>query len=276
MMSTQIRQTFYRLLHLVTCCVLLFACQQPVKNVTTNEIVDINDVAILRNNQKRLTDLIIYDVFTPPIAVRIYTYTSLAAYEAVRFSKPGYPSLTAQLKGFAPMPQPEKGKKYNYMLAATKAFFTVAYKVTFSTDTLKKFEAKLVENFRNQLDAETFENSVSFGENIGKKILVRAAVDNYPQTRGKPRYVGSHEPGKWRPTPPDYQDAVESCWGTMKCFVLDTSIQFMPPGPPAYSMDKKSLFYKNAIEVYNISKGLTNEQKNIANYWDDNPFVIKH
>jgi hypothetical protein len=36
------------------------------------------------------------------------------------------------------MPQPKKGIKYNYALAATKAFFTVAHKVTFSVDTLKK------------------------------------------------------------------------------------------------------------------------------------------
>jgi len=258
---------------------LLFSCKQPSANYNKNREAkpfNVNDATILRTNQKRLTDLIIYDVFTPPVAARIYTYTSLAAYEAVRFSKPGYSSLTAQLKGFSPMPQPETGKKYNYILAATKAFFSVAYKVTFSTDTLRKFETAVLENFRNQLDGETFNNSVLFGDSIGKKILDRAALDNYSQTRGKARYIGSHDLGKWRPTPPDYLDAVESCWGTMKCFVLDTCTQFIAPRPPAYSMDKRSLFYKNTVEVYNIGKGLTKEQKNIANYWDDNPFVIEH
>ncbi len=268
-----------RVLYLFITGVLLAGCAQSKSNndmVETDKLFDINDAAILRNNQKRLTDLIIYDVFSPPVAVRIYAYTALAAYEAMRFSKPNYPSLTAQLKGFAPMPQPESGKEYNYMLAASKAFFSVAYKVTFSIDTLKKYEARLFERFKSQLDAETFQNSISFGDSIGKIILARSAVDNYPQTRGKPRYVGSHEPGKWRPTPPDYSDAVESCWGTMKCFVLDTCTQFMAPLPPPYSMDKKSLFYKNAIEVYDIGKNLTPEQKDIASFWDDNPFVVEH
>lgn len=273
------KKTSNRLLSLFVTGALLLGCAQPTSNngnANNTKPFDMNDPVVLRNNQQRLTDLIIYDVFTPPVAARIYAYTSLAAYEAMRFAKPGYPSLATQLKGFAPMPLPEKGKKYNYMLAASKAFFTVAYKVTFSIDTLKKFEAILIENFKKQLDTTTFTNSMMYGESVGKKILERAAFDNYPQTRGKPRFVGSHEPGKWRPTPPDYLDAVEACWGTMKCFVLDTSTQFMPPRPPAYSMDKKSLFYKNAIEVYDIGKSLTEDQKNIASYWDDNPFVIEH
>ena len=39
------------------------------------------------------------------------------------------------------MPQPEKGKKYDYTLAATKAFFTVVRNVkVFSVDSLKNYE----------------------------------------------------------------------------------------------------------------------------------------
>jgi hypothetical protein len=33
---------------------------------------------------------------------------------------------------------------------------------------------------------------------------------------------------------------------------------------------------KNALEVYRIGKNLTDEQRAIARYWDDNPFVIEH
>ena len=91
----------------------------------------IDDAAVLHENEDQLTNVIIYDVFTPPVASRIYGYTSLAAYEAIRYADPKYNSITAQLKGFGNPPEPEKGKKYNYTLAATKAFFTVAHKVTF-------------------------------------------------------------------------------------------------------------------------------------------------
>ncbi|ULQ58114.1 vanadium-dependent haloperoxidase [Flavihumibacter rivuli] len=240
------------------------------------EAASLNDPEILRQNLNQLTDLIIYDVFTPPVASRIYSYATLASYEAIRHEKAGSPSLTASLKGFANMPEPEKGKSYNYMLAATKAFLTVSYKLTFSIDTLKLYEAELLKKYEDALDKETYERSLSFGDTIGKVILARAAVDNYPQTRGKPRFIGSREPGKWRPTPPDYMDAVEPCWGDMKTFALDSGSQFKAPPHPVFSMDTSSKFYKESYEVYTIGKNLTEEQKTIAKYWDDNPFVIEH
>jgi len=236
----------------------------------------IDDAAVLHANEDQLTNVIIYDVFTPPVAARIYGYTSLAAYEAIRYADPKYNSITAQLKGFGAPPEPESGKKYNYTLAATKAFFTVAHKVTFSVDTLKKYEDKVFARFKDNLDEETYNRSVEFGEKVGKMILKRANVDDYPQTRGKPKYLGSSDPGKWRPTPPDYMDGVEYCWGQMHTLLLDSSGMFPPPGPPAYSDDKNSVFFKQAQEVYDQNKSLTAEQKTIATYWDDNPFVVVH
>ena len=236
----------------------------------------IDDASVLHENEDQLTNVIIYDVFTPPVASRIYGYTSLAAYEAIRYVDPKYNSITAQLKGFGAPPEPEKGKKYNYTLAATKAFFTVAHKVTFSVDTLKKYEDKVFARFKDNLDEETYNRSVDFGEKIGKMILKRANVDDYPQTRGKPKYLGSSDPGKWRPTPPDYMDGVEYCWGQMHTLLLDSSGMFPPPPPPAYSDDQNSAFFKQAKEVYDQNKSLTAEQKTIATYWDDNPFVVVH
>ena len=232
---------------------------------------------IVHQNMDQLTRLIIYDVFSPTVASRIYAYTSLAAYETIRFGQPGkYPSIIAGLKDFKPLPQPEKGKSYDFSLAATKALFTVARKVTFSVDSFLVHENKIYGGFKNKLDDSIYQRSVSFGQKIGELILARSATDNYPQTRGKPRFIGSEEPGKWRPTPPDYMDGVEYCWGTMKTFVLDSSSQFSAPPPPSYSKDTNSVFFKANLEVYNIEKNLTKEQKDIARYWDDNSLVIEH
>jgi hypothetical protein len=38
--------------------------------------------------------------------------------------------------------------------------------------------------------------------------------------------------------------------------------------------DKKSSYYKAMMEVKSISDSLTEEQKHIANFWDDNPFTV--
>ena len=243
---------------------------------TRKNNISIGDGDLLHNNQKQLTEVIIYDVFSPPVASRIYAYTSLAAYEAGRFAEKGYPSLTAQLQGFAVMPQPEEGKVYNYSLAATKAFFTVAHKVVFSIDTLKPYEENVYNEFKESLDEEVYNRSVAFGEAVGARILERAANDNYKTTRGMRKYLGSKDDGKWQPTAPDYLDGTEPFWSMIKPFALDSASQCKIPPPPPFSKDTNSIFYKNTWEVYNIGNNLTDSQKVIIKYWDDNPFVMEH
>jgi len=236
----------------------------------------LSDADVLHQNEDQLTHVIIYDVFTPPVAARIYGYTALASYEAMRYADPKYNSIITQLKGFDKPPEPQKGEKYNFTLAATKAFFTVAHKVTFSIDTLKKYENKVYAMYKDNLDDSTYARSISFGEEIGNLILKRAAVDDYPQTRGKPKYLGDNGPARWRPTPPDYMDGVEFCWGDMKVLAIDSSKQFPPLPPLSYSEDKNSAYVKQYMEVYNKNKSLTKDEKTIATFWDDNPFVVQH
>ncbi|GAB2688901.1 hypothetical protein GCM10027037_09400 [Mucilaginibacter koreensis] len=262
------KRFLYLFISVITVCICA-ACHSKKK-------ADITDAELLHNNVDKLTQVIIYDVFTPPVASRIYGYTTLAAYEATRYSDPKYASLIAQLKGFGQPPVPQKGKSYNYALAATKALFTVAHKVTFSIDTLKKYEDGVYARFQEKLDDSTYTRSINFGEQIGKLILKRAAVDNYPQTRGKPKYLGNNGKADWRPTPPDYFDGVEYCWGTMEPFAINSSKQFPLPHPPAYSTDTNSVYYQQAKEVYHKNKTLTTEEKQVAKFWDDNPFVTQH
>lgn len=251
---------------------LLFSCKQKTSKV----LFDVNSAELLHQNQLQLNQVIIYDVFSPPVASRIYAYTSLAFYEAIRFEKPGHPSLAKKLRAFPEMPIPDSSKKYNYNLAATKAFFDVTHKVVFSIDSLKNYENDVLETFKTSMDEEEYNRSVVFGEAVAKKILERAGSDNYKNTRGMPKYLGSNADGKWQPTSPDYMDGTEPYWGTIKPFFLDSSRQCMPPDPPTFSNDKSSEFYKNAMEVYTIVNNLTDSQKTITRYWDDNPFVVEH
>lgn len=261
---------FHYKLAVIAILIILVSCKQKAKT-------PMDDAVLLHKNQDLLTQIIIYDAFTPPVASRIYVYSSLASYEAIKYSIEGAPSLTARLQGFKPMPQPEKGKLYDYTLAATKAFFTVVRKVkVFSVDSLTKHEESVYNSYKEILDKETYNRSIALGESIGEVTLQRAATDGYLKSRGKPKHLGSNEPGKWRPTPPDYMDGIEWCWNTMQPMVLDSASLFIPPRPPAYSKDSSSIFFKYVKEVYDISRNLSEEQKTIAKYWDDNPFVMEH
>ena len=260
----------YRIASVLSLILLLTGCN-------SNKSKQMSDIDIIHGNQDKLTQVIIYDVFTPPVASRLYVYSSLASYEAIRFKNAGAPSITSKLHGFAKMPEPEPGKSYDYTLAATRSFFDVVRKVkVFSVDSLTSWEEKVYANFKNKLDADTYSRSAAFGDSVAKVILKRANGDGYLKSRGKQKYLGSNEPGKWRPTPPDYLDGIEWCWNTMQTMVTDSAAQFMPVPPPPFSMDTSAIFYKGVKEVYDINKNLTQEQKDIARYWDDNPMVIEH
>jgi len=239
--------------------------------------VQISDIDILHGNQDMLTQVIIYDIFTPPVASRLYVYSSLASYEAIRFMKEGNNSIAAKLNGFDPMPEPVSGLQYDFTLAASKAFFkTVRNVKVFSVDSLNRWENKVYDNFRNKLSSVVYDRSAAFGDSVATVILSRANGDGYLQSRGKSKYIGSNEAGRWRPTPPDYLDGVEWCWNTMQTMVMDSAAQFKPTPPPVYSMEPGSIFYTGLKEVYDINKSITNEQEEIARYWDDNPFVVEH
>jgi len=224
----------------------------------------------------RLTDIIVYDIFTPPVASRIYAYCNLAYYESLRWKDKESSSITAYLKEFDPMPQPEKDKQYDYNLAAVKSFFKVAKALTFSKDSLIKTETLLLKEFENATDDEVYKNSIAFGDTIAAVILKRAAADNYKKTRGMPKYSVFKETGKWQQTPPDYADAVEPNWKLIKSMLLDSASQSKPVSPPPYDLNKNSQYYKELMEVYTTSKQLTPLQDTIAHYWDDNPFVTEH
>ena len=237
----------------------------------------LSDTEILHQNMDQLTQVIIYDVFTPPVASRLYVYAALASYEAVRFSKEGSKSIAEKLNGFGQMPEPEIDKSYDFALAASKAFFSVVRNVrVFSVDSLDKYEGPLYQSFKNELDDSVYNRSVSFGEEIATVILSRAKNDGYFGTRGKAKFLGNNNPGQWRPTPPDYLDGVEWCWNEMLPMAMDSASQFKPGKPPEFSTDTGSIFYKSLLEVYEIYQNLSEEEMEIARYWDDNPFVIEH
>jgi hypothetical protein len=69
-------------------------------------------------------------------------------------------------------------------------------------------------------------------------------------------------------------DAVEPNWAMIRPFVMDTASQFRPEAAYAYDTTHVSAFMKDAREVYDVSKALTPEQREITAFWDCNPYVM--
>ena len=234
------------------------------------------DAEYLHQCEKKLTDIIVVDIFTPPVASRIYANAMIAGYEAARFAQKDSKSLMGQLKGFDAPPSVIEGQEYDFTLAAVTALCETAKKVVFSKQEMQVFQENMVKKLSERNEEEVNKRSITFGLAIAETAGKRIGSDNYKETRGMERFEVQTGKGLWVPTLPDYADAVEPHWRKMKTFVLDSAAQCKPEPPAAYSEDKNSPFWKELIEVYETSKKLTDEQDNITTFWDDNPFVSRH
>jgi hypothetical protein len=230
---------------------------------------------LLHDAVRKLTGVIVYDIFSPPQASRVYAYTSIAAYEALRQGDTSYRTLAGQLEGFGPVPAPMPSVEYSFPVAGLHAFMTVGRTLTFSQTRMDTLRMAMEDSLRaTGIPTAVFDRSIAYGDTVAKHILAWASKDHFKESRGLPKYSVTNDPGRWIPTPPAYMDAVEPNWGTLRPFVMDSSRQFRPAPPLPFSVEKASPFFVQAKEVYDVGRRLTDEQRAIAAFWDCNPFVM--
>ncbi len=223
---------------------------------------------------RQLTDVIVADIFTPPVASRIYAYSNIAAYEGIRFMDSTNVSLVGQLNGLKALSFPEKNKKYYYPLVSLVAFTDVAEALVFNMEKVAQMKTKMLEEVQDiGMDENTYENSVSYGDTLARQVLSWASKDGYLRRTALPRYSVTDDPGRWRPTPPDYIEAIEPHWNTIRPFVLDSAAQFDPGLPTTFDQSEGSEFYKEAQDVYETVKQIDSSKFEIAKFWDCNPNI---
>lgn len=224
---------------------------------------------------KKLTDVLVFDIYSPPVASRTYAYITIAGYEAVAAGDRGYKSLAGQLHGFTAVPKPTAGVDPSYTIAAVHAILNVGKSMVVSEERVNTFYSEVMAELKSSgIPDNTFKQSIAFGDAIARHVMAWAAQDNYRQTRTFSKYAVTNDAASWKPTPPAYMRAVEPHWNKIRTFLIDSAQQFKPLPPTSYSSDKASQFYKEALAVRDIGMNLTTDQKEIANFWDCNPFKM--
>lgn len=227
----------------------------------------------LHKAQSALTSVIVHDIFSPPVASRIYLYANAAAYEAALPAQKGYVGLSNSLPHFPLMPPPATQSRVDFELASLAAFMHTAKRFVFS-------EAMLMDSLQNflnpfvKLAPAVYKASVDYGRSVADSVIAWADKDGYRETRKLRRYNLLKAEGKWLPTAPGYMAAVEPNWSRMRPVTLDSSSECKPVPPPAFSAQKESEFYKQALDVYTVRQNMTQEQREIALFWDCNPFFL--
>lgn len=124
-------------------------------------------------------------------------------------------------------------------------------------------------------DASSIPNSISHSERRLRNILLNGRQKIITNNAGHSRStLSTMITGTWKPTPPAYMDVIEPHWNKIRTFAIDSSGQFKPAPATRFPTDKESQFFKEAREVYEITKEMTDEQRSIAFFWDCDPFMM--
>ncbi len=219
-----------------------------------------------------LSDAVIHDGFPPPVASRIYAYCHVAGYEAVYYTDPGMRTLSGQLNGLNLYEQtPDVLKTMNSDVVLIAAFCNTAVAFTYREYILKDYRDSLLKIYKACLPEDVYNRSTAYGDTLAKQIIKWSSKDGYKETRNMPKFRPTGKPGSWQPTLPTLGDALEPWWPMIRPFVLDSSGMFKVQDQPAFSTDKNSEYYKQAIDAMNMCSNATEEQGQKALFWDDNP-----
>jgi len=232
----------------------------------------------LHASNDKLTEVMVHDIFSPPVASRVYAYPNIAAYEIMALHNEAYRSLRGQVAELDGIPEPAESQQLNYRLAALIAHMDLGRRLIFSEDRITVFRDSLYGVWENK-NPDEFETAREYGLKVADFIAGWMDGDNYNQTRTMSKFtVDTEEPSRWQPTPPSYMEGIEPHWNKIRPFVIDSANQFIPAPPPPFSMEEGSEFYREVKEVYDISNEITargdeSEEVAIAQFWDCNPYV---
>jgi hypothetical protein len=259
-----------RIVFVLALAACLFSCKE--KDYTTYT----SDPLLYCKTVKKLNDVVLYNNFSPVVASRNYAYANIAAYECIAAGDSSYQSLSGQIRHLPQMPTPAAGKKIDYRLAALLSFVKVGNAVTFPEGVLMDYYNELKEGADSAgMPGDVLKNTIAFSDTITAVVLKWSKGDNYAQTRSAEKYTVKQEDGRWIPTPPMYAQGLEPHWCNIRTLALDSATQFLPPAPPAYNMkDSTSAYCRDVMEVKQTIENLTEEQKHIADFFDDNPFNL--
>jgi hypothetical protein len=224
----------------------------------------------------KMTDLMINDVTNPPLAARFFSYACLAGYEVVSQHDSTCQPLYGRLNKYPRISRPDTIRGYSYPLSAILAMMETARKMQPSGPAFDQYQQAFLDSCRREgISEDIISSSLAYARVVSQQILAYAKADKYNRISNYPRYTPSQQEGYWYPTPPAFFAPVEPYYNTVRSFTLDTCSQFKPAPPVAFSKKKGTPFYKLMEEGYREGLSLSQEHREIAAFWDCNPFALQ-
>ena len=129
------------------------------------------------------------------------------------------------------------------------------------------FDAALTASLELIRDLPQKRQGIAWGESVVGKVLAARAGDGSTNVVAPP--VASAV-GDWLPTPPASAPYLLPQWGMVTPFVMTSSSQFRPSGPPALDSAKYAADYNEVKSLGGVTNSTrTADQSQIALFWAD-------
>ena len=245
---------------------------------------DTKSIAVMQNWYKLILQLVRHTAtYSPPVASRSFAYLGITVYESIASGSGKIQTLSGQLHGLNTLPKRQVGQQYDDAVVLNTAIVFAAHHYFGNTGptgqrAMLAMQKQISAQAEAHVSSDVINRSKDFGQataaaiyqwslsDCGAKITNLGFPDKYTLTAG---------PAHWAPTGTIrlQQTPLLPNWGKNRTFAMTAGTTCALPPPPEYSEDKNSEFYKQAMEVYTTSKGLTPEQKAIARFWSDDPML---
>ncbi|MFC3880693.1 vanadium-dependent haloperoxidase [Algoriphagus namhaensis] len=223
-----------------------------------------------------ITEVMVTDVASPPVAARIYAYSTLASYLVIQNSGGKFDHADILASSYLDDFGLESTSLGSPEFAAIYAMLSVGQAIMPSGYLLEdKKEAWIKKALKSKIIKKNeVERHIDFSKKVADAVMKIANADGYLQLSTLTRYSPTKEKGKWYPTPPAYISAVEPEWKTIKPFYLQNLEDFQPAPMAPFDMNKGSSFRNQLDEIIEVTGNLSDKEKLIANFWDCNPFMV--
>lgn len=216
----------------------------------------------------------------PPVAARYFAYSGITLYHSLHTAM-GVSSLQGKINNLPYLPT-ENNDRIIWAIVANAAMSEITSLLFENTPATNKAAI-------NNLEAEVLQyyitkNNVVFQQHINESIAlgkkIANAVYNFSKTDGGHQAYSNLYPENynvatgtsfWQPTPPAFlPKPLLPYWGNNRTLLKASEREFVSVNShPVFSTEINSEFYQKALEVYQVSQQLTQEQSTIAQFWAD-------
>jgi hypothetical protein len=219
---------------------------------------------------------------SPTYASRALGYVGLTMYESIVHGHTQYISIASQLNGLGTLPLPDPNQNYDWMVSLNAGQAAILKKIYNQTSDKNKLKIdSLEQHFTEQLspkyaDEEIIYRSTEYGRSVAEAIFAwsktdgghRGYLSNFDKTFVKEPYPGSWEPPLYGQSFSHYP--LHPHWGKNRTFLKSNS-ELATPAILKYDATEPSAYYRDFLMVYEKSKKLTQQEKEAALWWGDDP-----